>query len=109
MHRGDKKKIVFPFVLLAIVIPIIIDLLIFGNSFTSNIDNASQAGFLGSFWEVIIGGGCTCWAVIIQKHYADEQRLIDEIVVISPYIVEVKTICVKSREEMDFNFEIRQL
>ena len=41
MHRGDKKKIVFPFVLLAIVIPIIIDLLIFGNSFTSNIDNAS--------------------------------------------------------------------
>ena len=41
MHRGDKRKIAFSFDLLAIVVPIIIDLLIFGNSFISNIDNAS--------------------------------------------------------------------
>lgn len=49
MHKKDKVKIVLPFVVLAIFVPIIIDVLIFGNSFTLNINNDSWASFLGSF------------------------------------------------------------
>ncbi len=109
MHRKDKVKIIVPFVLLAIVVPIIINWLIFGNSFPSNIDNASWAGFLGSFLGAIIGGGCTCWAVIMQKHYADEQRLIDEIVGIRPYIVAVKPTYVKAGGEIDLHFVIQNI
>lgn len=109
MNRKDKMKIVLPFVLLAIVVPIIIDLIIFGNSFPSNIDNASWASFLGSFLGAIIGGGCTCWAVIMQKHYADEQRLIDEIAGIRPYIVAVKPTFVKSGGEIDLHFVIQNI
>lgn len=109
MNRKDKATIVLPFVLLAIVVPIIIDLLIFGNSFPSNIDNASWASFLGSFLGAIIGGGCTCWAVIMQKHYADEQRLIDEVVGIRPYIVAVKPTYAKSGGKIDLHFAIQNI
>lgn len=49
MDREDKVKIVFPFVILAVFVPIIVDIFIFGNSLPSNIDNSSWAGFWGSY------------------------------------------------------------
>ena len=68
MDKKDKIKIILPFIVLAICVPIFVDIFVFGNSFPSNIDNDSWASFLGSFIGAIIGGGCTCWAVIMQKH-----------------------------------------
>ena len=79
MDNKEKMRIILPFIVLAICVPIIVDFFIFGNSFHSNISNESWAGFLGSFLGSIIGGGCTCWAVIKQKQYADEQRKLDEV------------------------------
>ena len=64
MDNKEKTRIILPFIVLAICVPIIVDFFIFGNSFPSNISNESWAGFLGSFLGSIIGGGCTCWAVI---------------------------------------------
>lgn len=109
MHRKEKIKMILPFVILAILVPIIVDAFIFGNSFPSNINNDSWAGFLGSFLGAIIGGGCTCWAVIMQKNYADEQRKIDEIIGIRPYIVAVKPQQVKSGNEVELHFEIQNI
>ena len=79
MDNKEKMRIILPFIVLAICVPIIVDFFIFGNSFHSNISNESWTGFLGSFLGSIIGGGCTCWAVIKQKQYADEQRKLDEV------------------------------
>lgn len=109
MDKKDKCKIILPFVLLAIFIPIFVDILILGNSFSSNIDNDSWASFLGSFLGAIIGGGCTCWAVVMQKQYADEQRKDDEIAGIRPYIVAVRPQCVKSGGMPDFHFDIQNI
>lgn len=109
MNNKEKVKIILPFVLLAIVIPILIDLLIFGNAIPSNIDNESWASFLGSFLGAIIGGGCTCWAVIMQKQYIDEQRKIDEIAGIRPYIVAENPTHCNCGEGQELDFYIRNI
>jgi len=41
MNKRDKVKIILPFILFAVLVPIMVDFLIFGNSFPSNIDNDS--------------------------------------------------------------------
>lgn len=97
------------FVLLSIFVPIIVDIFVFGNSCESNINNESWASFLGSFLGAIIGGGCTCWAVIMQKYYADKQRQIDEIASIRPYIIAEMQGCVKRLGNIDINFTIRNI
>ena len=74
------------FIALIIVVPLLIDLFIFGNAFPSNIDNQAWAGFLGSY----LGGIATLVAVFItisdnnkkieeQKLY-EQERIAEEIV-----------------------------
>lgn len=109
MDNKEKTRIILPFIVLAICVPIIVDFFIFGNSFPSNISNESWAGFLGSFLGSIIGGGCTCWAVIKQKQYADEQRKLDEVAEIRPYIVAVRPICIKSGHMLELCFIIQNI
>lgn len=41
MDNQEKMKIIMPFIILAICVPIIVDFFIFGNSFPSNISNES--------------------------------------------------------------------
>lgn len=65
--------------------------------------------FFGKFLGAIIGGGCTCWAVIMQKNYAEEQRQIDEIAGIRPYIVAVRHSCVKLGGEIHRSFFIQNI
>lgn len=65
--------------------------------------------FLGSFLGAIIGGGCTCWAVIMQKQYADEQREIDDIASIRPYIVAIKPSPVTAGGIKSLYFEIQNI
>lgn len=109
MDNKEKMRIILPFIVLAICVPIIVDFFIFGNSFHSNISNESWAGFLGSFLGSIIGGGCTCWAVIKQKQYADEQRKLDEVAEIRPYIVAVSPSDVKFGDRLELHFIIQNI
>ena len=109
MKGREIFKIVLPFVIVAFLSPIILDLFVFGNSFPSNLDNANWAGFLGSFWGAIIGAGCTWWAVVMQKRYADEQRCDDAIVGIRPYIVAVNPIYTKSSKEIELFFDVQNI
>lgn len=51
MDNKEKMKIILPFIILAICVPIIVDFFIFGNSFPSNISNESWAGFFGEFFR----------------------------------------------------------
>ena len=102
-------KMILPFLIGFILIPIMVDMLIFGNSVPSNLDNAGWASFLGSFWGAIIGGGCTCWAVIIQKHYTDKQRKEDEVTQIRPYMVaNIPTYC-KMGDNIELHFFIKNI
>lgn len=65
--------------------------------------------FLGSFWGALIGAGCTCWAVIMQKNYADEQRMIDEITGVRPYIVAVHPEYCKVEGKIKLHFAIQNI
>ncbi len=64
---------------------------------------------MGSFLGSIIGGGCTCWAVIKQKQYADEQRRLDDVAEIRPYIVAVSPSYVKSGHMLELHFIIQNI
>lgn len=69
-----KRKIVY-FIIVAIAIPIAIDLFVFSNTFPSHITNEAWAGFLGSY----IGGLCTMAAVFItisdnNKKIKDQEK-----------------------------------
>lgn len=44
MDNKEKMRIILPFIVLAICVPIIVDFFIFGNSFHSNISNESSDG-----------------------------------------------------------------
>ena len=65
-----KRDFVLLFVL-AIVTPLLLDFLVFGNSIPSNISNEAWASFLRSY----IGGLCTMAAVFITvKYYKDSDK-----------------------------------
>ena len=81
------------FIALIIVVPLLIDLFIFGNAFPSNIDNQAWAGFLGSY----LGGIATLVAVFItisdnnkkieeQKLYEQERIAEEKKAAVKPYL-----------------------
>ena len=81
------------FIALIIVVPLLIDLFIFGNAFHSNIDNQAWAGFLGSY----LGGIATLVAVFItisdnnkkieeQKLYEQERIAEEKKAAVKPYL-----------------------
>lgn len=66
-----KKSTIALFLIVAILVPLLIDYFIFGNSIPSNVSNEAWAGFLGSY----IGGLCTMMAVFITvKYYKDSDK-----------------------------------
>ena len=65
-----KRDFILLFII-AIVAPLLLDCLVFGNSIPSNISNEAWTGFLGSY----IGGLCTMAAVFITiKYYKDSDK-----------------------------------
>ncbi len=46
MDNKEKMRIILPFIVLAICVPIIVDFFIFGNSFHSNISNESSISLI---------------------------------------------------------------
>lgn len=82
MIKRILKVIVFA--VLVIVIPLFIDIGIFGNKFPSNIENQAWAGFLGSY----LGGIATLLAVFVtisdnnkkieEQKKIEKERLIEE-------------------------------
>lgn len=68
--------------IVAIVAPILIDILVFGNSIPSNISNEAWAGFLGSY----IGGVCTLIALAATIHYYKDSDKKKEKAAIQPFL-----------------------
>lgn len=61
-------------VIFIIFLPVLLDTFIFGNKVYSNIENADWASFFGSYLGGVIGGGCTCAAVLLQKFFTDKEK-----------------------------------
>lgn len=109
MKTEEKLKILVLFILLACIVPILIYIWSSNNFYPLNLDSGIRIGFLGSFWGSIIGGGCTCWAVLMQKKYADEQRQIDDIANIRPYIVAINPQKIKKDNTSGLKFTIQNI
>lgn len=89
----NPRLIGFFFILISITLPLIIDHLIFANSFPSYITNGEWASFLGSY----IGGLCTMAAVFInindsnkklkkQKEEQEQKEIENKKMRIRPYL-----------------------
>lgn len=105
------------FVVLIIVIPMLLDIFIFGNTFPSNIENQTWAGFLGSY----LGGIATLVAVFItisdnnkkieeQKRTEKEQLIEQKKYAVRPYL-ETRYIFFNDNSEVGLNdrvFDIKE-
>lgn len=70
-NKKQVWRIIIVFLIVATVFPVLLDCFVFGNSFKSNLDNESWAGFLGSY----IGGIATIIVFFLTILYANEQNL----------------------------------
>lgn len=79
------KKFVLALIL-AVLIPLILDVLVFSNAYPSKVSNDGWAGFLGGYIGAIIGAVTTLIAILLEQKYNQEQRAQDEIRTIRPYL-----------------------
>ena len=62
-----------------IVFPLLLDQYVFGNSFSTNLDNEEWSGFLGSYVGSIIGALATILAVLYSFHLSNRNQIQSEI------------------------------
>ena len=74
------------FIALIIILPRILDLLIFGNAIPSNISNESWAAFLGGYIGAILTGAITLIGIVITIRFTAAQNKRDKQLEISPYL-----------------------
>lgn len=65
--------------------PLVIDWLIIGNSFPSNVSNSDWVGFLGGYIGAIIGAVVSLIGIIITIRYTNEQNKMDRELQVRPY------------------------
>lgn len=83
----NKKIIIILIITITLVIafPLVIDWLIIGNSFPSNVSNSDWVGFLGGYIGAIIGAVVSLIGIIITIRYTSEQNKIDRELQVRPY------------------------
>lgn len=69
-----------------VILPLVLDVLIFSNSYPSKVSNDGWAGFLGGYIGAIIGAFTTLAAILLEQKYNEEKRFQDEIKTIRPYL-----------------------
>lgn len=75
-----NKTIIFLGALIFIIgLPYLIDIVIFGNSVESNINNSDWASFLGSYLGSFLGGIITIFAVLYTTHIEKKERELEKI------------------------------
>ncbi len=72
-------------VLLVFIIPILIDWLIIGNDFPSNISNSDWTSFLGGYVGALIGAIVSLVGIIITIRYTNKQNKLDRELQVKPY------------------------
>ena len=72
-------------IIAAITLPLIIDWLIVGNSFPSNISSSDWVGFLGGYIGAIIGAVVSLVGIVITIRYTNEQNREDRELQVRPY------------------------
>lgn len=67
------------------MLPLLIDWLIIGNGFPSNVENSDWVGFLGGYLGAIIGAVVSLGGIIITIRYTNEQNKKDRELQVRPY------------------------
>lgn len=84
---NNRKNLIVSLVSFAliIVIPLLIDWLIIGNNFSSNISNSDWVNFLGGYIGAIIGAVVSLIGIIITIKYTSDQNKKDRELQVRPY------------------------
>lgn len=84
-NKRDYIKYVIITIAIIILIPIVIDHLIIGNKFASNISNESWVSFLGSYIGALMGAGVTLLGLIITIKFTMAENKKDRRLTVAPY------------------------
>lgn len=84
------KKKLWPFIIgsiiAVVILPLIIDWLIIGNNFPSNISNADWVGFFGGYIGALIGSIISLLGILWTINFTREQNRADRELQIRPYL-----------------------
>ena len=84
-----KKKKIFIIILISLILiiglPLVIDWLIIGNKFPSNIENSNWVSFFGGYIGSLIGAVVSLIGIIITIRYTNEQNKKDRELQVRPY------------------------
>lgn len=73
------------FIVILALIPFVMDWIIIGSNFPSNINNSDWVGFLGSYIGAVLGALVSLAGIIITIKYTNEQNKLDRELQIRPY------------------------
>lgn len=73
------------FIVILALIPFVMDWIIIGSNFPSNINNSDWVGFLGSYIGAVLGVLVSLVGIIITIKYTNEQNKLDRELQIRPY------------------------
>ena len=89
--RNMKSKVLVLIIVLSvlfvILLPLVVDWLIVGNNFPSNISNSDWVSFLGSYIGAIIGGAVSLFGIAWTVRFTREENRKDRALQVRPYPV----------------------
>lgn len=107
MNKYKKQLLILGSLVVVVTLPVLLDVVIFGNNIASNLTNGEWAGFLGSYIGALIGGLATLTGIYLTIRANDNQRREDQEMMFKPSLrarIETKTDTSSLGYEIIYNF-----
>ncbi|MBE6740285.1 MAG: hypothetical protein E7565_08215 [Ruminococcaceae bacterium] len=103
------KKFCIIFTLVILLLPVFFHFFVFENSFASKVSNDGWAGFFGGYIGAIIGALTTLIAITIEIEHNKNEKYIDEIISMRPYLYINKVSAVHTGGKLKVTLTIQNL
>ena len=106
-----KDKIFFLVLIIIVILllPLLLDVLVFNNSFVSKVSNDGWAGFLGGYIGAIIGALTTLIAIKMEMNFNLSEKAKDEVKAIRPFLSCEKISFVTCANGLDISLTLKNV
>lgn len=107
MNKHKIQLLILGSLVVVVILPVLLDIVVFGNSIASNLTNGEWAGFLGSYIGALLGGVATLTGIYLTIRANDNQRREDQEIMFKPSLrarIETKTDTGALCYEIVYNF-----
>lgn len=111
MNFFSKNKILFSFLIILIIflLPLLLDILVFNNSYVSKVSNDGWAGFLGGYIGAIIGALTTLVGIKMDMKFNLLEKAKDDVKSIRPFLCCEKLSFVTCANGLDITLTIKNV